>query len=121
MKSNNKPKGNFGENLAAAYLTKKGYKIISRNFNSKFGEIDIITVFKNILIFVEVKTRSGEQFGSPIEAVTPWKIKSITSCAQYFKLLHPTLPEAMQIDVIGINLSENGQVSQIQHLSNVTG
>ncbi len=121
MLHNNQSKGKLGEDLAATYLQKKGYSIISRNFNSPFGEIDLIATFKNTLIFIEIKTRSGNEYGAPQEAVTPWKIKSITKTGQYFRLLHPKLPEALQIDVIAISLNAEKNLPEIGHLENVTG
>ena len=121
MKPNNKPKGNFGESVASNYLAKKGFYIITRNFHSRVGEIDIIATHKNTLVFIEVKTRSSEEFGSSLEAVTPWKIKAISTTAQYFKLLHPNLPESMQIDVVTVQIDQSGKVTEIKHLSNVTG
>ncbi|MBR2525950.1 YraN family protein, partial [bacterium] len=69
MKSFNKEKGKLGEDLACKFLEQNGYKIIDRNKTfSKFCEIDIIALFKNTLVFVEVKTRKNNKFGSPLEA-----------------------------------------------------
>ena len=115
--------GKLGENLAAKYLQKnKGYKFIKRNFTSKFGEIDLIFQDKDVLVFVEVKTRFSKSFGPPEEAVTPYKIKSIIKTGQYFKLLHPKLPEALRIDVVAIKLdSEEEKLLSLRHIRNVTG
>ena len=62
--------GRLGEELAALRLMEQDYQILSRNYRCRFGEIDIIAEKKGILTFVEVKTRSREDFGSPAEAVT---------------------------------------------------
>lgn len=121
MSFNNLIQGRLGEKLASSYLRKKGYRIISQNFRAKYGEIDIISLFKKTLVFVEVKTRSGNIFGSPQEAVTRWKLANITKTAQYFKLLHPELPEAMQIDVVSVQFDTSGNLKKIEHLDNVTG
>ena len=120
MSKNNLPKGKLGEDLASNFLKEKGYHIIDRNFRSRTGEIDIIATYKGTLIFVEVKTRWNSNYGRPEEAVTPWKIKSIISAIQYFKLLHPKLPEALQIDVVAVELDEKNQPTNITHLQNVT-
>jgi putative endonuclease len=62
--------GAHGEKLAARFLRRKhGYKILLRNFQSKHGEIDIVCRDKDTLVFVEVKTRASEDFGTPAEAV----------------------------------------------------
>lgn len=119
--------GNLGENLALRHLKNKGYKIIERNFRSKFGEIDIIAQDpstgsgREVLVFVEVKTRWSKKFGPPKEAITPWKIKRIIKTGQYYKSLHPELPEAMRIDVVTIELSPGGRIGEIKIIKNVTG
>jgi len=112
--------GNLGENLALKQLKNNGYKILERNFRSKFGEIDIIAQEGDFLVFIEVKTRWSQKFGPPEEAVTPRKIKRITKAAQYYKMLHPELPEALRIDVVAIDLSPGGEVGEIKILKNVT-
>lgn len=114
--------GRLGENLAAKYLQNKGYQFIERNFRCKFGEIDLIFQDNNILVFVEVKTRFSKSFGSPEEAVTPHKLKSIIKTGQYFKLLHPELPDALRIDVVAIDLDRKEEkLLSLRHIKNVTG
>lgn len=61
--------GRKGENLAARYLKKQGYKILCRNWRNPFGEVDIIAARGDVVAFVEVKTRLGDRFGAPSEAV----------------------------------------------------
>lgn len=117
----NLPKGKLGEDLATKYLKGKGYQIISRNFKSRSGEIDLIALYNKTLIFIEVKTRLSQQFGQPYEAVTKWKLKSIITTGQYFSLLHPKLPEKLQIDVVSVRLDHNGKLVNLEHLPNVTG
>lgn len=115
------PLGKKGEELATNYLQIHGYKIITRNFRSKLGEIDIIALDHGVLVFVEVKTRWSKKFGPPEEAVTPWKLRSIIKTGQYFKMLHPSFPEALRIDVVAISMSSNGKVEEIKLIKNVTG
>jgi putative endonuclease len=64
-----KRKGRLGEELAAADLESKGYMILVKNFRCKAGEIDIVAKRGNVMVFVEVKTRTGKDYGSPAEAV----------------------------------------------------
>ena len=77
-------KGNKGENLAVKFLQEKGYKILTRNFRSHFGEIDIIAEKDGITIFVEVKFREGNSYGKPNEAVSNQKIKKIIKTANFW-------------------------------------
>lgn len=120
MIRNNLLSGRYGEDLAIRYLRSRGYKILTTNFRSKFGEIDIIAIDHETLVFIEVKTRWSKKFGLPEEAVTPWKLKSIIKTGEYFKMLHPELPESLRIDVVAISLSPGGEVEEIKLLKNVT-
>lgn len=119
------PIGKKGEEVATQYLQKKGYKIIDRNFRKGYGEIDIVAIetskkLEKILVFIEVKTRTSNQFGSPLEAITPWKLKILTKTAQFYKLIHPKLLNSLRIDAISILLSGN-QVKEIEHVKNISG
>lgn len=120
-RSSTRDLGLLGEDLAVKFLKKNGYKIIERNFRSKLGEIDIVGIDKETLVFIEVKTRWSKKFGLPEEAITPWKIKSIIKTGQYFKLLHPELPDSLRIDVVLIELDRLGELKRIEILKNVTG
>jgi putative endonuclease len=83
------PTARFGEDIATNYLRKKGYKIIERNFRKGYGEIDIISTFENILVFVEVKTRATGLYGGAIEAISYSKLQKLVRTCEYYKLLHP--------------------------------
>lgn len=101
--------GKAGENFAAKKLEELGYRIIARNFRSRFGEIDIVAVARDTLVFVEVKTRWSSKFGSPVEAVTPKKIANIEKTGQYFSLLNSNLPKKQRIEVFAIE-AEKGRI-----------
>lgn len=108
-----------GEDLAEQYLKKNGYKILERNYSKRYGEIDIVAINNNILVFVEVKTRSSNRFGSPLEAITHWKLRSVIKTAQYYKITHPKLPEQMRIDAISVIISSDGSPT-IEHIKNIS-
>ncbi|MCM1338631.1 MAG: YraN family protein [Muribaculaceae bacterium] len=113
---NNRDFGNKGEDLACEYLIKNGYVILERNKHfSKFCEIDIIAKFKNKVVFVEVKTRRNNSFGSPLEAITKSKYNNIkTGVLSY---LQENKIKDYQIDAIGITIEPK---LVINHLKNVT-
>ena len=114
------PTAKFGEDKTCDYLKKLGFKIIERNFRKGYGEIDIIATHKDTLVFIEVKTRTSNQFGSPLEAITYWKLKAIIKTAQYYKMTHHNLPESLRIDAVAVIL--NGQeVESIQLRKNISG
>ncbi len=81
----NKDIGNNGENIAAKFLEDKGFTVLSRNFRFKrYGEIDIIAVNKDLLIFVEVKTRNNKSYGGALYSINNRKKKTIRLTAKYF-------------------------------------
>ncbi|MEW6026341.1 MAG: YraN family protein [Planctomycetota bacterium] len=95
--------GLTGEALAEAFLKKQGYRIVERNFRCRFGEIDIIAFQKGVVCFIEVKTRSSDQFGSPLEAVTKTKQRRMVLLANYYlhkKKAKPAPP--CRFDVVSI-------------------
>jgi len=84
MKFNNKVTGNRGEELATEYLRKKGYKIEERNFRTRFGEIDIVCWDGQTLVFVEVKTKIGHDFGEPEEMVNKGKLERVRRMGEIY-------------------------------------
>lgn len=76
--------GKLGEDLAIKYLKEKGYEIIERNFRCKQGEIDIIAKTKEEYVFIEVKTRTNQMYGNPVDAVNNTKKKHIYSATEYY-------------------------------------
>lgn len=115
----NRDEGKKGEDLACEYLKKQGFKIIERNFRIRGGEIDIVALDGDVLAFIEVKTRKSTEFGSPLEAITPWKIKSLVKTAQFYKVKHPRLPEALRIDAVGIVLDNHDNLISIELVKNI--
>lgn len=112
--------GILGEDLACDFLKKNGYKILTRNFRSKFGEIDIVAQEKDTLVFVEVKTRWSKSFGPPEEAITPWKVRKMIKASQYYKLLHPCSLELMRLDAVAIEMDSAGRLERIEIIKNLS-
>jgi putative endonuclease len=111
--------GQLGEQIAADFLTKAGYKIIDRNFRSRSGEIDIITIKDESVVYIEVKARWGREFGLPEEAITSRKIESIRTTAAYYRIKKQNLPFGERIDVVVIEINSNNQVERIELIENV--
>lgn len=84
FKINKKNLGTLGEELAAYYLERNDYRILERNYRSRYGEIDIIAEKKRTLAFIEVKFRSSDLYGSAVESVGPPKIKKVRMTAAYY-------------------------------------
>ena len=110
----------IGEDLAVKFLEKKGYTIIERNFRRHYGEIDIIALFNQTLVFIEVKTRKTNKFGTPFEAITPWKLNEVIKTAIYYKSIHLKLPELLRVDAISICLKPDNKIDKIEHVENIS-
>ena len=102
--------GRAGELKAEEFLKKKGFKILKTNYKTHCGEIDIIALDGECLVFVEVKTRSSEEFGLPSEAVTIKKQEKYFKVALEFLQREKKLDSQCRFDVIEI---ENGQINHI--------
>lgn len=109
--------GKFGEDEAVKYLEQKGYKILDRNFSCKRGEIDIIALDKNEIVFIEIKARISLKYGLPSEAVTKNKLKHIYKTAEYYLYTRNLLNENTRIDVIEVYIKNNQVI--INHLKQV--
>jgi len=80
--------GNYGERVASSFLRRRGYRVLMRNFASEGGEIDLVCRDNDVLVFVEVRTRSGEQFGRPAESIDTRKEDALRHTAgRYLQLL----------------------------------
>ncbi len=97
-----KIKGLFWERVAAFYLLLKGYRILGFNYRTRFGEIDIICRDGETIVFVEVKYRKSERFGSAEEFVTEKKIERIIKTARQF-ISEKRLEGTFRFDVVAIN------------------
>ena len=122
MKTNSREKGRWGEKIASEYLTKKGYKIITTGFRSRFGEIDIIANSKEYLTITEVKTRKNKNFAHAKEFVGKEKQKKIIKTANYYLLKQPTKLQP-RFDVIEIYAKDGEKTTdpEIIHIENAFG
>ena len=98
----NKVVGDSGEDRAVEYLKNNGYRIVKRNFKNKLGEIDVIAYDKDILVFVEVKTRSSDMFGLPREAVNLQKQRKIRLVATSYIKAYKLFDKICRFDVVEV-------------------
>lgn len=113
--------GQWAENYVAQYLESKGYVIIERNYQKKWGEIDIIAEKNNILIFVEVKANKKELVGfEPESRVSPEKLRRINRTLQTYLAAKKYSPDQeRQIDIVSLTLDRNRGVAKIKHFKNI--
>jgi putative endonuclease len=110
--------GKLGEKEAQKFLKKKGYRIRETGFRCHHGEIDIIAQKKDYLVFVEVRTKSNLDFGTPEESITQAKKERLIASALTYTTTHENLPPLWHIDVIAIELDDKGKPKRIEHIEN---
>ncbi len=110
--------GKLGEKTAQKFLKKRGYRIRETNFRCPHGEIDIIAQRKDYLVFVEVRTKSNLDFGTPEESITQAKKQKLITLALTYTSTHQNLPSLWRIDVVAIELDDKGKTRRIEHIEN---
>lgn len=114
--------GKKGEEIAEKFLLDQGFRIIEKNFRSKIGELDLVGIDDDTLVFIEVKTRFSRDFGLPEEAVTPRKARTIARVGEYFRALDKDkkLPESERIDVVAIDFEIDGSLKRVELIKNAS-
>lgn len=110
--------GKRGETLAARYLERQGFVILESNARIGHKEVDIIARDGDEVVFVEVKTRTGDSHGTAAEAVTSHKLSHLITALEAYLLRHPEVSSA-RIDVIAITVTSIGK-ARLQHYRNVS-
>ena len=128
VKTEKRKKGDKGEEVAFLYLKNNGYKILDRNYENRFGEIDIIAQKDKEIIFVEVKTRRVERDKIEGDELYPernvdWKKQGKLIRAAEYYLIENKYPDdtSWQIDVIGVELDEEIRKANLRHIKNAVG
>jgi putative endonuclease len=112
--------GALGEQLAVDYLHQRGLRVLARNWRCRYGELDIIAAddATRALVFVEVKTRTGEQFGGVEQAVTPAKVRRLRRLAGLWLAQQQGNWASVRIDVIAIRIGRR-RIPDITHIQGV--
>jgi putative endonuclease len=107
--------GQEGEDRAAQFLLRQGYRILERNYRTRSGEIDLIALHRGIVVFVEVKTRTNSAFGAPEQAVTPAKQRRMIKAALGY-INHRKLHQVpCRFDVVAINAAAEKELELIEN------
>ncbi|MCT4598739.1 MAG: YraN family protein [Vallitalea sp.] len=102
MRQNNRAIGTIGEDIACKYLKNNGYNIIDRNYRCRHGEIDIIAIHDEYIVFVEVKYRKDAMKGYPSEAVGYYKQQRIINTAIYYAKIKGLFNSNIRFDIVEI-------------------
>lgn len=108
--------GAEGERIAERYLSKKGYRVVERNYRCPMGEVDLILLDRRVIVFVEVKIRRHERFGIPLESVHPRKQRKMIKTALWFLSQHNLHNRDARFDVVGIAFGAREPV--VEHIEN---
>jgi putative endonuclease len=120
MKGARKKLGRLGENLAADHLERRGYVIRQRNYRCPVGEMDIVVEDGDCLVFVEVRTRRGREYGTPEESITVAKKAKLVEVAQTYLQEHDW-PGDWRIDVVAVELTRGGRLERVTVIQNAVG
>jgi len=120
MGDGNMQRGRWGEDLAVRHLERLGLTVIDRNWRCRDGEIDIVArdAATDAIVICEVKTRTSEDFGTPLAAVTPRKLRRLRALSGAWMRAHDHHAREVRIDVIGILVPHAGAPS-LEHLRGV--
>lgn len=110
--------GRYGERVAAAFLVDRGWCVLDRNWRGPSGEVDIVAMDGDVLVVVEVKTRTGDGFGHPAEAVTAAKLARLQRLAGQWLSSHEVHPAGVRIDVVAVRAGGRG-AARVEHLVGV--
>jgi len=105
--------GAAGEKIALSFLKKLGYRIYESNFRTPFGEIDIVAKHKEVMVFVEVKSRTTSSLGPPYLSVTKVKEKHIIKNALFYLKRHRILNADWRIDIVSVKFRFDGELESV--------
>lgn len=117
MTGSRKRLGAWGEKVAADHLKASGYELVDRNWRCRQGEIDLVVRKGQELVFVEVKTRRGQQAGMPEEGLTQRKSQKLVNLAKLYLAEHD-LTADWRIDLVAVELDSSGKFVRCEHIPN---
>ncbi len=117
MKGTRKQLGAAGEEIAARELARRGYRLRERNWRCAAGELDLVAEQADVLVFVEVRTRRGDRFGTPEESITASKRTHLIAAAESYLQAHD-LDCDWRIDVVAVQMSARGELMRVDVIEN---
>ena len=109
------------EKLTRDILKKRGYRILETNYRCPEGEIDIVAKHQGFLVFIEARTKTSLEFGIPEESITITKQARLRTTAARYRQAHDDLPQSWRIDVVAIEINQQGQLLRINLIENAVG
>ncbi|MFA6919202.1 MAG: YraN family protein [Patescibacteria group bacterium] len=110
--------GKYGEDLASDFLTRRGARIVERNYYTRYGEIDLIALTGDEILFVEVKTRTGSGYGYPEQAINYFKVRHLHKAIQIY-LQDKHLDNFWRLDGVSVELDCVSKTAKIRWFKDV--
>jgi putative endonuclease len=112
-------RGRTGEQTAAVFLSDRGYTVLARNQRTPLGELDLVCRSLSEVVIVEVKARSGDEYGEALESIGPRKARRLRAAAVWWLSERGLFPCAVRFDVITVALDGQGCPRSVHHLVNI--
>jgi putative endonuclease len=114
-------KGRTGEQVAASFLSERGYRVLAKNQRTPVGELDLICRAKAQVVIVEVKARAGDEYGTGLEAIGPRKARRLRAAAMWWLSEQGLLPCGLRFDAVVVALDGFGLPRSLEHFKDILG
>ena len=114
-------RGRTGEQVAASFLSERGYRVLAKNQRTPLGELDLVCRVQSQIVVVEVKARSGNEYGSGLEAIGPRKAGRLRAAAMWWLAEQGLLPCSIRFDAVVVALDGFGLPRSLEHLKDILG
>jgi putative endonuclease len=114
-------RGRTGEQVAASFLVDRGYRVLAKNQRTPLGELDLVCRNTSQVIVVEVKARSGDEYGSALEAIGPRKARRLRAAAMWWLSDKGLLPCSLRFDAVVVALDGFGLPRSLEHVKDILG
>lgn len=114
-------RGRTGEQLAASFLEDRGYRVLAKNQRTPLGELDLVCRTRSQVVVVEVKARSGDEYGSALEAIGPRKARRLRAAAMWWLSERALMPCSVRFDAVVVALDGYGLPCSLEHVKDILG
>jgi putative endonuclease len=114
-------RGRTGEQVAASFLEERGYRVLAKNQRTPLGELDLVCRTSSQVVVVEVKARSGDEYGSALEAIGPRKARRLRAAAMWWLSERALLPCSLRFDAVLVALDGFGLPCSLEHVKDILG
>ncbi len=114
-------KGRTGEQVAASFLSDRGYRVLAQNQRTPLGELDLVCRTPSQIVVVEVKARSNEEYGTGLEAIGPRKARRLRASAMWWLSAEGLLPCSLRFDAVVVALDAWGLPRSLEHVKDILG